>query len=654
MHKQPWFRLLCAALCFATSLLGGALAQDITADCGIDALSNQYRQDSLLDGDPRTVWETGEKGRHGLQVYKPEGSATLQVLWGLVPQGLQLEASVDGRFEPVQTFAGQDALPERIPLPEARGAYRLTADGRVSIAEIRVQAGDAPAFFSAHSFPSAPTMVSGAPRPDRPIRRKDTGSDVRALQQRLKDLGFYTGRVNGKFEDDTHTALIDFQRASGLYANGVFDSATQDVLLAPDTRPKPTPAAVTQAPPMPRTASALINFVRGKVGMGYVYGGSGQISTPEFRGGRARLYPDQAELLRGPAREWDGMEVYDCVGLFKAFLQSSEGEYPETWHTTVNGAAQRWMAQVGPIETMPRLPGVLLLQETKPGSGRYMHMGVYMGEGVCVHARGHAYGVVTDAMPQFWTHWAIPKWLAFDLPEEAHTPWPAYMGAGDRALVDTSTTNPLALYTKPEEKIKYRTGLRFANHTEIVIQAVPKDAPYWRIVSTVDANGVTRTGYVYAKDLSLTQPMPLPLPPAMPTPTPVPTPTPILTPVPTATPAPTPTATPVPAPTATPIPTPTATPTLKPTATPTIKPTATPTPRATQTALPTPAATATVKPTQPPMPTGTPTPTFTFTPTPRPTQTLPPQPTPQVTTAPTPTAASTPTPKPRMTFVPRP
>ena len=68
-------------------------------------------------------------------------------------------------------------------------------------------------------------------RPGRPL----AGDDVFALQQRLLDLGFHTGRVDGYFGPTTESALRDFQRNIGLPPDGTCGPATLKALhhLAP-------------------------------------------------------------------------------------------------------------------------------------------------------------------------------------------------------------------------------------------------------------------------------------------------------------------------------------------------------------------------------------------------------------------------------------
>ena len=52
------------------------------------------------------------------------------------------------------------------------------------------------------------------------------GDDVAALQERLAELGFDTGRVDGVFGRQTETALRGFQKEYGLVADGVCGPAT--------------------------------------------------------------------------------------------------------------------------------------------------------------------------------------------------------------------------------------------------------------------------------------------------------------------------------------------------------------------------------------------------------------------------------------------
>lgn len=53
-----------------------------------------------------------------------------------------------------------------------------------------------------------------------------TGNEVRTLQQKLKDLGFYNGSVDGIFGSQTQSAVRRFQRSVGITADGIAGPTT--------------------------------------------------------------------------------------------------------------------------------------------------------------------------------------------------------------------------------------------------------------------------------------------------------------------------------------------------------------------------------------------------------------------------------------------
>ena len=69
--------------------------------------------------------------------------------------------------------------------------------------------------------------------------------EVRRLQQRLKELGFYTGEVDGQFGQGTQAAVILFQTQHGLTADGIAGEGTRTRLYSQSAQtfiPTPTPA----------------------------------------------------------------------------------------------------------------------------------------------------------------------------------------------------------------------------------------------------------------------------------------------------------------------------------------------------------------------------------------------------------------------------
>lgn len=54
----------------------------------------------------------------------------------------------------------------------------------------------------------------------------DTGEEVRSVQQKLKNWGYYDGEVDGNFGLSTMLAVKDFQRSYGLVSNGLANRET--------------------------------------------------------------------------------------------------------------------------------------------------------------------------------------------------------------------------------------------------------------------------------------------------------------------------------------------------------------------------------------------------------------------------------------------
>ena len=65
------------------------------------------------------------------------------------------------------------------------------------------------------------------------------GDDVTKLQQRLKDLGYLSGKVDGQYGGGTKRAVIAFQRRNGLDTDGVAGQETQAKLYAEDAQAAP-------------------------------------------------------------------------------------------------------------------------------------------------------------------------------------------------------------------------------------------------------------------------------------------------------------------------------------------------------------------------------------------------------------------------------
>ena len=105
-----------------------------------------------------------------------------------------------------------------------------------------------------------PTPTPTVAVPEKGLRSGDTGTDVRTLQKRLKELKYYTGTVNGKMDSDTVKALKKFQTAHGLEADGIAGKATYAILFSDDALKKgttPTPVPTETPTPEPAQESSV-------------------------------------------------------------------------------------------------------------------------------------------------------------------------------------------------------------------------------------------------------------------------------------------------------------------------------------------------------------------------------------------------------------
>lgn len=74
--------------------------------------------------------------------------------------------------------------------------------------------------------PVAPAPVA----PSTCLQKGDSGPDVRCLQDRLRELGYFTGPSTGYFGSKTKAAVIAFQCDHGLVGDGVAGPETLAVL----------------------------------------------------------------------------------------------------------------------------------------------------------------------------------------------------------------------------------------------------------------------------------------------------------------------------------------------------------------------------------------------------------------------------------------
>ncbi len=111
-----------------------------------------------------------------------------------------------------------------------------------------------------------PTPVPVATPPGTTVRQGDEGEAARAVQKRLKDLGYLSGSADGKFGTMSVAALTAFQKRHGLTQDGVAGSETQTLLFS--NAALPAAGEVTPIPTAtPLTPENVIVIQRGTRGV---------------------------------------------------------------------------------------------------------------------------------------------------------------------------------------------------------------------------------------------------------------------------------------------------------------------------------------------------------------------------------------------------
>ena len=109
---------------------------------------------------------------------------------------------------------------------------------------------------------ATPTPAPTVAIPQVSLRSGDSGQDVKTVQKRLKELGYYRSNIDGKMGRDTVKAVKAFQEAHGLEADGVAGQGTYAILFSINALKKgetPTPAPTeTPKPDAAQTGTSSV------------------------------------------------------------------------------------------------------------------------------------------------------------------------------------------------------------------------------------------------------------------------------------------------------------------------------------------------------------------------------------------------------------
>lgn len=168
-----------------------------------------------------------------------------------------------------------------------------------------------------------------------------------------------------------------------------------------------------------KTAAGLVAFVKEWVGQPYWYGTHCHDCTTSLLKRKAAQYPAHYTVARMPRYRADieaGKKCADCIGLIKGYMWTDEetgkvkygsNGCPDKGANGMFSYAKQRRLKWGTINTLPERPGLVLWR-----SG---HVGVYIGGGKLVEARGFATGIVeANVADRNFTHW-------FEMPALTYT-----------------------------------------------------------------------------------------------------------------------------------------------------------------------------------------------------------------------------------------
>ena len=215
------------------------------------------------------------------------------------------------------------------------------------------------------------------------------GSEVKAVQKRLKALGYLTsnGQVNGYFGDVTENAVEEFQRRNGLSADGTVGAKTLEKLNSSSAKkakvtPKPTPKATAK----PKATSKATS----KTG-----GGSKPTSKPgsnatakpvstSARGADKLISIAESKIGCPYSRGAKGPNKFDCSGFVYWCMKQAgfSGGYMTsiTWRSCTRYPRINSMSQI-------QRGDILVFKGNSMDSG---HVGIYLGGGKMIDASSGA------------------------------------------------------------------------------------------------------------------------------------------------------------------------------------------------------------------------------------------------------------------------
>lgn len=225
------------------------------------------------------------------------------------------------------------------------------------------------------------------------LKRGTSGDDVLYCKQRLLELGYYAEHIvtlsKTSFGNDTLAAVKRFQEQVGLTVDGIIGSETWAALFGEEVA---TATPVEKADPSSK-ATAICALALTRIGDLYVWGASGQsdlsdsaIKNRDDEYARAIKFRDK-QYSAG----FSNLLAHDCSG-FISWLMRQTG----VWDSR-RDCDGLW-GNCTEVSRTGLIAGDFLFRASGSDANDETHVGLYIGDGKVIHAKGRDVGVVLEGI----------------------------------------------------------------------------------------------------------------------------------------------------------------------------------------------------------------------------------------------------------------
>ena len=163
-------------------------------------------------------------------------------------------------------------------------------------------------------------------------------------------------------------------------------------------------------------SSALIAYFEKALAdeWGYILGASGVVCTQGLIDYSANRWPDNTATLKY-GKKWLGRMVNDCSGMFYDAFKKAGLSIPHGSNSIWNGGHLSKKGEITPGISLRPGTAVFLRRpdKTKPGGWDYHHIGLYVGAGRVIEAKGTQWGVVESRLSD-WDTWGELKKVKYE------------------------------------------------------------------------------------------------------------------------------------------------------------------------------------------------------------------------------------------------